>query len=58
MSTKTVIQHYLQLVYIFGLLQCFLSTAGLLSSYSGKWENPEFLKNYLQDKKNHVKCFG
>jgi hypothetical protein len=42
-----VIQHDLQLVYIFGLLQCVFSTKGLLFTYSRKWGSPDFRKTTL-----------
>jgi hypothetical protein len=35
------------MVYIFGLLQCVFSTAGLLFAYSWKWGSPSFRKTTL-----------
>jgi hypothetical protein len=53
-STKTLIQHDLQLVYIFGLLQCVFSAAGLLFAYSRKWGNPGFRKTTLVGTWSHI----
>jgi hypothetical protein len=46
-STKIVIQHDLQQVYISGLLQCVFSTACLFFAYLRKWRAPDFRKTTL-----------
>jgi hypothetical protein len=46
-STKTVIQHDLQQIYISRLLQCVFSITGLLFAYSRKWRSPGFRKTTL-----------
>ena len=46
-STKTMIQHDLQLVYVFGLLQCHFSIACILPAYLRKWGSPGFKKTTL-----------
>jgi hypothetical protein len=45
-----MIQHDLQVVYIFGLLQCVFSTASLLSAYSRKWGSHGIRKTTLTPK--------
>jgi hypothetical protein len=42
-----MIQHDLQQVYIFGLLQCVFSTICLFFAYSRKWGSPGFRKTTL-----------
>jgi hypothetical protein len=56
-STKIVIQHDLQLVYIFGLLQCVFSAVGLFFAYSRKWGSPGFRKTTLQLLYSHFYFF-
>jgi hypothetical protein len=43
-STKIVIQHNLQQVYIYGLFWCVFSTTSLLFAYLRKWRSPGFRK--------------
>jgi hypothetical protein len=46
-STKTVIQHDLQLVYIYELPQYISFTAGLVLAYKWKQDSPGFKKTTL-----------